>query len=239
MRGRPEPPPSIMPDEQRRTPVAPSMAPRVACSSRPATGTSWPKSPLAILDSLRESELHRLFTVPSQFGSNIRVLFPEARPERARPGQPAPDCGWARPGRSARSGASHRSVGASSGAADRVSEVYRYLITRLTRRPFVGPVHGRSRAMEGAGDCARPESPPITLTSDGSWNPLTEPVSYVDAANRALSGRHLSVRSDVAIRRLKGGAYPADDVLFGYAADQAGLSGGYPSRTSAAASTGT
>ena len=34
-----------------------------------------------------------------------------------------------------------------------------------------------SRAMEGAGELARPESPPITLTSDGSWNPLTEPVS--------------------------------------------------------------
>ena len=65
--------------------------------------------------------------------------------------------------------------------------------------------------MEGAGDWARPESPPITLTNDGSWNPLTEPVSYVDAANRALSGRNLSVRSDVAIRRLKGTAYPADD----------------------------
>ena len=32
--------------------------------------------------------------------------------------------------------------------------------------------------MEGAGDCARPELPPITLTfTDGSWNPLTEPVS--------------------------------------------------------------
>ena len=65
--------------------------------------------------------------------------------------------------------------------------------------------------MEGAGDWARPESPPITLTNDGSWNPLTEPVSYVDAANRALSGRNLSVRSDVAIRRRKGTAYPADD----------------------------
>ena len=29
--------------------------------------------------------------------------------------------------------------------------------------------------MEGAGDWARPESPPITLTSAESWNLLTEP----------------------------------------------------------------
>ena len=37
--------------------------------------TSWAGSPVAILDPLRESELHRLFTMPSHFGSNIRVLF--------------------------------------------------------------------------------------------------------------------------------------------------------------------
>ena len=85
--------------------------------------------------------------------------------------------------------------------------------------------------MEGAGELgASGATCTITLTSAESWNPLTEPVSYVDAANRALSGRNLSVRSDVAIRRLKGGAYPADDVPFGYAAGQAGLSGGYPAR---------
>ena len=65
----------VTPDEQRPPPVAPSLPPRVACSSRPATGTSWAGSPSAILDPLRESELHRLFIVPSQFGSNIRVLF--------------------------------------------------------------------------------------------------------------------------------------------------------------------
>ena len=47
----------------------------MACSSRPATGTSWAGSPVAILDPLRESELHRLFTIPSHFGSNIRVLL--------------------------------------------------------------------------------------------------------------------------------------------------------------------
>ena len=50
-------------------------APRVACSSRPATGASWAGSLVAILDPLRESELHRLFTIPSLFGSNIRVLL--------------------------------------------------------------------------------------------------------------------------------------------------------------------
>ena len=35
----------VTPDEQRPPPVAPSLPPRVACSSRPATGTSWAGSP--------------------------------------------------------------------------------------------------------------------------------------------------------------------------------------------------
>ena len=39
------------------------------------------------------------------------------------------------------------------------------------------------------------------------------PTSSTNSTNQALSGRHLSVGSDVPIRRLKGGAYPADDVL--------------------------
>ena len=47
------------------------------------------------------------------------------------------------------------------------------LITPLTRRPFVGPVHRaqhrRSRAMEGAGELgASGVTCTITLTSDGS-----------------------------------------------------------------------
>ena len=59
-------------------------------------------------------------------------------------------------------------------------------------RPWTTAQHRRSRAMEGAGDCARPESPPITLTSDGSWNPLTEPVSLKAATGIAGSVHHRS-----------------------------------------------
>ncbi len=69
------------------------------------------------------------------------------------------------------------------------------LITPLTRRPFVGPVHRaqhrRSRAMEGAGELgASGVTCTITLTSDGSWNPLTEPVSLKAATGIAGSVHH-------------------------------------------------
>ena len=114
------------------------------------------------------------------------------------------------------------------GTAARVGEVYRYLITRLRRRPFVGPVHGaqhrRSRAMEGAGDAARPESPPITLiTSAESWNPLTEPVSCRRCCKSSALWATLVGPVRPSDPASEGGAYQADDVLFGYAADQGRL----------------
>ena len=55
----------VTPDEQRPPPVAPSLPPRVACSSRPATGTSWAGSPSVLRRRARNA--------PDQVGEGRNV----------------------------------------------------------------------------------------------------------------------------------------------------------------------